>query len=154
MRPGRAIPVGGFRSRLEKANADFLTALGVAYEYEGHPLKYTVPARETRYTFDLLLPNGIIIEIKGLFDTKDRKKHKLIKQQYPNLDIRMVFSNPHNKIGKKSKTTYGMWCDKLEIPYASKFIPEEWAFTRRTKKRIAAIEAALGYLPAILTETR
>lgn len=131
------------------ANADLLEQQGVLFDYEGHPLHYVIPARKTRYTFDFLLPNGIIIETKGRFVSADRKKHKIIKDQFPDLDLRIVFSNPNSKIGKRSKTTYAMWCDSLDIPYAAKEIPAEWIKARRTKKRIAALEAALGYIPDI-----
>ena len=31
-----------------------------------------------------------------------------------------------NKINKKSKTTYGMWCEKNGFKYADKEIPDEW----------------------------
>ena len=62
---------------------------------------------------DFILPNGIIIEAKGQFVSSDRSKHKLIKEQHPDLDIRFVFSNSRTRIGKKSKTTYAMWCDRF-----------------------------------------
>lgn len=142
----------GYRSGLEMDNAAMLEKEGVAFDYESHPLRYTIPARTTRYTFDFLLPNGIIIETKGRFVSSDRKKHKLIKEQFPNLDLRIVFSNPNQKIGKRSKTTYAMWCDSLDIPFAAKYIPEEWYKTRLTKARVKALEEALGYIPDIIGE--
>tara|TARA_R110001606_G_scaffold60362_2_gene142301 strand:+ start:1387 stop:1647 length:261 start_codon:yes stop_codon:yes gene_type:complete len=82
---------------------------------------------ETRtYTPDFELPNGIIIESKGRFVSADRKKHLKVKEQYPKLDIRFVFSNSRGKINKGSKTTYAMWCDKYGFKYADKEIPEKW----------------------------
>jgi len=88
-------------------------------------LKYVV--NETRtYTPDFLLPNGIIIESKGRFVAADRKKHLLVKQQHPDLDIRFVFTNSKAKISKGSKTSYGDWCDKNGFLYADKLIPEGW----------------------------
>ena len=57
---------------------------------------------------------------------EDRKKHLLIKKQKPELDIRMVFQSANTKIRKGSKTTYGMFCDKHDIPWAEKVIPESW----------------------------
>jgi hypothetical protein len=72
------------------------------------------------------LSNGIIIEAKGLFEIDDRKKHLLIKKQYPQLDIRFVFQNPSNKIYQGSKTTYADWCKKNEFKYATKLIPSSW----------------------------
>lgn len=89
-------------------------------------VKYTKPAKEARYTADFRLPNGVIIETKGRFVTADRQKHILIKEQRPDLDIRFVFSNPNNRISKKSETTYAKWCEKHGFLYARKSIPEEW----------------------------
>jgi hypothetical protein len=57
---------------------------------------------------------------------EDRKKHLLIREQYPNLDIRFVFTNSKAKINKGSKTTYADWCDKNSFKYADKLIPKEW----------------------------
>ena len=50
----------------------------------------------------------------------------LIKQQYPDLDIRFVFLNAQNKIYRGSKTTYAMWATKHGFRWAEKAIPEEW----------------------------
>ena len=78
------------------------------------------------YTPDFKLPNKIIIESKGRFVSEDRKKHLLVKQQRPDLDIRFVFSNSKAKISKGSKTSYADWCIKHGFLYADKLIPEEW----------------------------
>lgn len=89
-------------------------------------MPYTIPATDHIYTPDFVLPNGIIIEAKGLFETDDRQKHLLVKKQYPHLEIRFVFSNPNTKIYKGSKTTYAAWCEKHGYMYAKGFIPDEW----------------------------
>ncbi|MDX0762360.1 endodeoxyribonuclease [Sinorhizobium medicae] len=116
----------GFRSGLEDVNARFLTEWNVTVEYEQYDLTYVKPAREARYTPDFILPNGIIVETKGRFLTEDRQKHILIKKQYPQLDLRFVFSNPNTRISKQSKTTYAIWCQSHGFLYASKVIPQEW----------------------------
>lgn len=67
-----------------------------------------------------------------MFDVEDRKKHLLIKSEYPHLDIRFVFSNPRNKIYKGSKTTYADWCKQHGYKYATKLIPNSW-FTEKAK---------------------
>ena len=95
-------------------------------EYETTKIKYTIPESLHTYTPDFLLPNGIIIESKGRFLAEDRKKHLLIKSQYPDLDIRFVFSNSKTKIRKGSPTSYGDWCTKNDFKFADKLIPEEW----------------------------
>ena len=116
----------GYRSGLEDDIAKQLDAMRVKYTYEELKISYTVPESKHKYTADFVLPNGIVVESKGRFVTADRKKHLLIKQQYPELDLRFVFSNPRCKISKVSKTTYGDWCDKNGFLYATKRIPEDW----------------------------
>ena len=118
----------GYRSGLEETVANQLISQEVTYEYESKKniIKYIIPASNHTYLPDFKLPNDIIIETKGRFMTADRKKHSLIKEQHPELDIRFVFSNSKTKLSKKSKTTYGAWCESLGIPYADKTIPLSW----------------------------
>lgn len=116
----------GFRSGLEKTNADLLERLGVPVKYETRKVEYDVPAKRHRYTADFELPNGVIVETKGLFAAIDRAKHLFIREQYPDLDVRLVFSNPNAKIAKGSPTSYAIWCEKYGIKYAAKVIPLAW----------------------------
>lgn len=118
----------GYRSGLEELIAAQLYEDKIAFEYENKAniIPYTVPAKDHTYLPDFKLPNGIIVETKGRFVLADRKKHQLIKEQHPDIDIRIVFSNSNTKISKKSKTTYATWCEKLGIPYADKKIPQSW----------------------------
>ncbi|QFP93708.1 endonuclease I [Ralstonia phage P-PSG-11-1] len=116
----------GFRSGLEEKIAADLTSRGVRFTYEELVISYTKPAKTHKYTPDFVLPNGIIIESKGRFLSEDRAKHLLVKAQYPDLDVRFVFSNSKTKINKRSPTTYAMWCEKNGFQYADKAIPEEW----------------------------
>ena len=115
----------GYRSGLEDRISEQLKSLGVQFKYEEFKIKYEVNEIRT-YTPDFELPNGIIIESKGRFVAADRKKHLLVKDQFPRLDIRFVFSNSKGKISKGSKTSYADWCDKHGYRYADKLIPEEW----------------------------
>lgn len=116
----------GYRSGLEDDIAKQLEAMRVSYMYEKLKISYTVPESNHKYTPDFQLPNGIIVETKGRFVTADRKKHLLVKEQHPELDIRFIFSNPRCKISKVSKTTYGDWCDRYGFKYSTKTIPKEW----------------------------
>lgn len=103
-----------------------LDRLGVAFEYEKESIPYTIE-RSARYKPDFRLKsNGIIIEYKGWFQSKDRTKHIAIKKQHPELDIRFVFGNSKNRLSKTSTTTYAAWCEKYGFLYADKTIPEEW----------------------------
>lgn len=115
----------GWRSGLEERVAKELTEAGVKYEYETQKIKYRVEEDRT-YTPDFILPNGIIVETKGRFMQADRKKHLLVKKQYPDYDIRFVFQNSRAKLYKGAKSTYGDWCDKHGFIYADKSIPKEW----------------------------
>ena len=115
----------GYRSGLEDDISEQLKGLDVPFKYEELKIKYQVNEVRT-YTPDFELFNGIIIESKGRFVSADRKKHLKVKEQYPKLDIRFVFSNSKGKINKGSKTTYAMWCDKYGFKYADKEIPEKW----------------------------
>ena len=116
----------GFKSGLEENISQQIEGKGIKVEYETEQVSYIIPASEHNYHPDFKLPNGIRVETKGRFVLADRKKHLLVKEQNPNLDIRFVFSNSKNKINKKSKTTYGDWCDKHGFKYADKEIPDSW----------------------------
>jgi hypothetical protein len=52
---------------------------------------------------------------------------KHVLNSNPEIDLRIVFQNPNQKISKGSKTTYEMYANKLGIQYvAKKEIPNEW----------------------------
>jgi len=117
-RPRKTSPKSrGYRSGLEDKVAKQLELQGVKVEYETTKIKYVVPESLHTYTPDFVLPNGIIVETKGRFVVADRKKHLLVQQQYPDLDIRFVFSNSKTKISKGSKTSYADWCNKNGFTY-------------------------------------
>jgi hypothetical protein len=116
----------GFRSGLEQKIAESLDKAGVSYKYEDQVIEYLKPAKIAKYTPDFVLENGIIIEVKGRFLTADRQKHLLVRKQRPELDIRFVFSRSKERISKKSRTTYAMWCEKHGFLYADETIPLEW----------------------------
>jgi hypothetical protein len=116
----------GYKSGLEENISIQIESKGIVVQYESEKIPYTIPATQHTYNPDFRLPNGIIVETKGRFVAADRKKHQLVKEQHPELDIRFVFSNSKNKISKNSKTTYGIWCEKNGYKYADKEIPEEW----------------------------
>ena len=116
----------GFRSGLEEKVSQELTRKGIPHTFEERVIHYLKPAKKAKYTPDFELPNGIIVETKGRFLTVDRQKHLLVKQQYPELDIRFVFSNSRTRISKQSKTTYADWCEKHGFTYADVTIPDSW----------------------------
>lgn len=137
----------GFRSGLEDRNAALLVKYGMGVSYEEHTLEYSQPPKLRKYTPDFILDNGIIIETKGRFVTADRQKHLFIKQCHPDLDIRFVFSNPHQTISKQSTTTYAKWCEHKGFKWAAEEIPKEWINEAPTKKRVEAAQKALNWKP-------
>ena len=113
-----------FRSELEEKVSDLLCELNIDYEYEPTRIPYEI---QHNYSPDFLLPNGIYLECKGYWDPADRRKIKNVKEQHPEIDLRMVFQAPFNKITKNSKTTYAKWCDRHKIPWTAYHnIPLEW----------------------------
>ena len=122
--------IKGYRSGLEDQLKSQLTESHKKYSYESEKISYIQPEKKRTYTPDFILDKKIggkmYIESKGRWVLEDRKKHELIKTQYPEMDIRFVFSNPNAKINKKSKTTYADICTKFGWKFAKKNIPQEW----------------------------
>lgn len=139
--------VHGFRSGLEDANAKFIVSQGQEVAYEGYTLNYTQPAKKRRYTPDFILENGIVIETKGAFPTADRQKHLMIQKDYPDLDLRFVFSRPNQRISTQSKTTYALWCDHKGFQWAGQVIPVHWITEKPNRKAVEAAKEALGWIP-------
>ena len=127
------------KSGLEEAIHIFLTSKNVAFTYEGMKIVFSQPTKQKKYTPDFPIKKSFIIEAKGLFNSKDRKKHRLIKEQHPNYDIRFIFSNSKIKIGKKSQTTYAKWCELFGFKYhciqsTKDTFPKEWLNEIRKKQ--------------------
>ena len=110
----RAARKYGYRSGLEVKLATYLKEQGVLAEYESMKIEWEDLTYRT-YTPDFILPNGIIIETKGMFTTDDRRKHLAIKRQHPKLDIRFVFENGRRKLRKGAKSTYEIWLSLIHI---------------------------------------
>lgn len=115
----------GYRSGFEDDVANELRSKGISFTYEEQKIKW-VDIKVRTYTPDFVLSNGIIIETKGRFVASDRRKHKEIQKQFPDLDIRFVFQNSRAKLYKGAKSSYGDWCNKYGFKYADKSIPDDW----------------------------
>jgi hypothetical protein len=134
--------VAGYRSGLEDKIAAQITGRGLDPAYETLKVPYLKPSRNAKYSPDFRLPNGIVVETKGRFITEDRQKHILVKAQFPDLDIRFVFSNSRAVIRKGSPTTYADWCRKNGLRFADKRIPDDW-FSEPVNRASAAVIARL-----------
>ena len=121
----RAAMKHGYRSGLEIKVKDYLKEHKVKFKYEAIKIEWEDLMYRT-YTPDFILPNGLIIEVKGLFTASDRRKHVAIKKQHPNLDIRFVFESSKRKLSKGAKSTYATWCEKNKLLYADRIVPEDW----------------------------
>jgi hypothetical protein len=141
----------GFRSGLEEVNSEHIKrVLGLPVLYELLKVRYAVPLSFHTYTPDFELPNGIIVETKGMWENKDRVKHLLVKAQYPELDIRLVFTRAKTAIAPGAKTTCGQWADKHGFKWAEKLIPAEWAKEPGPKRKPREVlkDGPLGYMEA------
>ena len=70
-----------YRSGLEESVCNDLKKRNVKFTYESRVITFLKPQKVQKYTPDVILFNGIIIEIKGHFKREDRQKHIFIKEQ-------------------------------------------------------------------------
>lgn len=94
--------------------------------YEAIKIRYEIPASMHHYTPDFRLPNGVIVESKGLFSAQDRAKQLLVRQQWPALDIRFVFQRAKARVWPGVKMTCAEWAERHGFKYAEKTIPDSW----------------------------
>lgn len=129
------------RSGMEDRLVPALIERGAQYE----PLFLRYPAPLRRYIPDVVLKNGIAVEIKGWFKPADRSKLLAVKAAFPALDLRLVLATPQQKLGKKSKTTNAAWCEKNGIPWAAKEVPETWLSEPDNSASLAVLNDAPRY---------
>ena len=117
-----------YRSNPEESFATALINDKIKFDYEADKISYTVTKK---YIPDFyLIEYNFYIEFKGYFRPSDRRKHILVRNQNPDIDIRFVFLNASNKLNKNSKTTYADWCDKYNFKWSEKTIPKQWLRTK------------------------
>lgn len=110
--------VNKYRSGSERRLADVLKAAKCPFQFEPYYIPYRVE-QTRKYLPDFVLPNGIILEVKGRFTATDRQKQLLVRKSNIFDDIRIVFDNPNNKLYKGAKSTYADWCSKHGIQFCS-----------------------------------
>ena len=130
---------GRYRSGLEKEVAAYLRKTQKKVRYEVLKVEWE-DLRYRTYTPDFVLDNGIIIETKGIFDSDDRRKHREIQRQHPELDIRFVFSNAKAKLYKGAKSRYFDWCEQHKFQWANRVIPEDWLKEKGKEITVKKIE--------------
>lgn len=120
-----------YRSGLERKIAAQLKQHGVELPYEKVRLPYDVPARTAHYIPDWVDQDRlVIVEGKGRFGhhksdahgAHEREKLCLVKEQYPDWTIFIVFQDANKKIYKGSKTTYAKWATDHGFKWSDKGI--------------------------------
>lgn len=112
----------GFRSQMEERLAPALLAAGAGYE----TLRFNYPAKSRGYKPDFILPNAVVVEVKGWFPGKDRAKMLAVKQEHPNLDIRIILASPRQFTTQNRTMTQAEWCEKYGFPWAENEVPAAW----------------------------
>lgn len=116
-----------YRSQLERNVAIALSDLGVPFEYEPSHAKLKYPVPDRVYVPDFVLPNGIILEVKGVLVAEDRTKMKRVKAAYPELDIRFIFGTRNKRLpGISKRTTHEEWADRYGFPWSIGLVPQAW----------------------------
>lgn len=113
-----------FRSGFEFQVAVYLKHLGVPFEFEKESFIWTPRPIEHKYTpdFKICTASGktIYIETKGRFMPADMEKQLAVKEQHPDADIRLVFSNPHTWFREAKSRSYGKWATENGFIWTSK----------------------------------
>lgn len=113
-----------FRSKFEKHVYEAAGRRKLDYEPSDSKILYT---QTKRYIPDFVLPNGIVVEAKGYFTSKDRTKMLNVAKNNKHLDIRLVFQRANNRLTKSPNSlTYWQWAEKHGFPWAEGEIPEKW----------------------------
>ena len=113
---------------------------GIPYKYEPFTvaLELEVPGhkcldcsskrvgRTSKYTPDfILVRSGWVIEAKGKFTAKDRKRVLAYFEQHNRDKFALLFMR-NNRLTKGSKTTYTAWAEKHGIPCSVGWLSEDW----------------------------
>ena len=132
----------GKRSKLEERIGEALALIG-SVEYEPDRLHFIQPAVARYYVPDFKLGDNNYIEVKGRLTLEDRKKLLWVKEQHPNVVVRLIFGNASNKLTKRSKTTYRDWAvtNGFDCIDSNEPIPKHWfnkleKLSKRGKKLI------------------
>lgn len=94
----------------------------IPYGYEVERIPYVL-ARHYQPDFILTTELGkVYIECKGYLRTEDKAKLKAVKQQHPEMDLRILFYGDRTSREKDQIR----WATKNGFRYAVHSIPKEW----------------------------
>lgn len=134
-----------YKSGLEASVAASLKENGIEFRYEPETLKYRKrvvkgvcdacggdkTSQRCTYRPDFVLRRGDkgdrwYIEVKGHFSPADRAKMVAVKQDNPELDIRLIFG-ANNKLRKNNDKRYSEWAVEHGFKYwIGKSVPADW----------------------------
>jgi hypothetical protein len=77
------------------------------FTYQYDPQKYTVD-----FTIKKADRSKTYFEYKGKLDGATRKKLRAIKKSNPDVDLRLVFEKPNNKLYRGAKMRYWEWAER------------------------------------------
>ena len=123
-----------FASAAEIKCATDMDNRGVTWEYEPEKWSWNPPPKKYAVDFKVIRVDGscFYVEYKGYFRTEDKVKMIAIKKQYPERDVRMVFTHPEKPVEGATmrkdgtKLSNAEWATKNGYLYAEKVIPDEW----------------------------
>lgn len=124
-------------SKAEVKFAEWMDDQEIVWMYEPEKLAWEPPKRKYTPDFKVMRKDGsfFFVEYKGYLRPNDKTKMKAIRLQYPDLDLRFVFQNADKVIYKGSKTTYGMWAERLGYQWAEGTMPEDWLLETQPYRR-------------------
>lgn len=128
-----------FRSGFEKRLRGRLDAEGVKYAYEAETFPIQVPVgttvcpncgpvravKNSRYTPDFFFKSWII-EAKGKFTAKDRKRFWALRQAHGDKHRFGILFMRDNWMTKRKAQRYTDWCRTNDIPCAVGWFKPEW----------------------------
>lgn len=94
------------------------------WEYEPFQVQYELISG---YTPDFV-KEGIWIEAKGFFRPGDQRKYIAVQEQYPDIEIVFIFSDPDKPVRRGAKMTMGRWCEVKGFRYFTEESVENGVF--------------------------
>uniref|UniRef100_A0A6M3L1D0 Putative endonuclease I n=1 Tax=viral metagenome TaxID=1070528 RepID=A0A6M3L1D0_9ZZZZ len=117
-----------YRSEAEAKFAKNLSSRHIKFEYERDKLIYIPKPKVYIPDFKIYRKDGswFLVECKGYLKPTDRSKMKLVKEQNPDVDLRIIFFSANNKLNRNSKVHYWEWAEKVGYVWDEGVVPIEW----------------------------
>lgn len=106
----------GYRSMFEVRFSALCKQNRLTFTYETKTVEYQ--HKPQKYTPDFS-KKEIHLECKGVLDKESRKKLLAVKRCNPDLDLRLVFEKPNNKLYKGAQWKYWEWAEKKGFKWYS-----------------------------------